>query len=134
MIHLNLLVACPHGKAILKIARKVYRQEKKSIGNRSVSINLVSPKMIQNLNQKYRRKNKITDVLSFPLEDKHLLGDVFICVSRARQQAREIGHAFERELQYLTVHGLYHLLGYDHIQKKDAQKMRAKEKKIMGDR
>jgi probable rRNA maturation factor len=89
--------------------------------------------MIQKLNREYRGKNKITDVLSFPLDHSPLLGDIFICVSRARAQAREIGHSFQRELQYLTVHGLYHLLGYDHEQPKQAQRMRAKEKFIMGD-
>jgi probable rRNA maturation factor len=133
LIAINTLVACPFTDSILKIARKVYRVEKKVIGTRKVSISLVSPRMIQKLNRNYRGKDKVTDVLSFPMDNSPLLDDIFICVQRAREQAREIGHSLERELQYLTVHGLYHLLGYDHVRKTQAQQMRAKEKFVMGD-
>jgi probable rRNA maturation factor len=134
LIAINALVACRHTESILKIARRVYRVEKKVLGKRKVSITLVGARMIQKLNCEYRGKDKVTDVLSFPMDNSPLLGDIFICVQRAREQAREIGHSLERELQYLTVHGLYHLLGYDHEQPKQAQQMRAKEKFIMGDK
>ena len=79
-----------------------------------ISISLLTPAEIKKLNKVYRHKNKVTDVLSFTLADKVLLGEVLICVEQAKKQAKIKGHNLKKELQILTIHGILHLLGYDH--------------------
>jgi probable rRNA maturation factor len=84
-----------------------------------VSISFVSDGEIQELNNKYRGKNKPTDVLSFPSAEipdcgVFCLGDIVISAETAVRQADEYGHSFERETAFLTVHGILHLLGLDH--------------------
>ncbi len=73
---------------------------------------------IRELNRTYRGKDKPTDVLSFPIcekvGDRLILGDVVISVDRAKAQAKEMGHSLEEEFQRLLIHGIIHLLGYDH--------------------
>ena len=74
---------------------------------------------IRELNRKFRKKDKPTDVLSFPLNErgadgKFYLGDIIVSVTTAAVQAAELGHGLERELEDLTVHGFIHLLGFDH--------------------
>jgi conserved hypothetical protein TIGR00043 len=79
---------------------------------------LVSDAQIKRLNKLYRNKDKPTDVLSFPIGEKVngwlILGDVVISVDTAKRQAKELGYSLEEELKRLLVHGLVHLLGYDH--------------------
>lgn len=104
-----------------------------------VSIVLVDNQKIQQLNATYRGIDQPTDVLSFPqLEpgeqwsgDELLLGDIVICMERAVLQAQEYGHSLSREMAYLLVHGLYHLLGYDHDTDNAQKQMRAKEEQIL---
>jgi probable rRNA maturation factor len=83
-----------------------------------LSIVLVSDAQIKRLNKLYRNKDKPTDVLSFPIGEKVkgwlILGDIVISVDTAKRQAQELGHSLEEELKRLLVHGLVHLLGYDH--------------------
>ncbi|PLX25691.1 rRNA maturation RNase YbeY [Candidatus Parcubacteria bacterium] len=79
-----------------------------------ISIALVLPKEIKKLNKVYRRKDKVTDVLSFSLDSKDILGEIIICLSQAKKQAKEKKQSIKSELQLLTVHGTLHLLGYDH--------------------
>jgi len=84
-----------------------------------ISLSFVGDAEIRTLNRKFRKKDKATDVLSFPLREraadgKFYLGDIIISLPTARRQAAEIGHPLERELEYLTIHGFLHLLGYDH--------------------
>ncbi|HEK86667.1 MAG: rRNA maturation RNase YbeY [Candidatus Saccharicenans sp.] len=86
-----------------------------------LSLIFVGPKTIQNLNKKYRRRNKPTDVLSFGLKEKapdgkFYLGDIVICPAIAQRQAREKGHSVEREIAILSIHGFLHLLGFEHFQ------------------
>src|SRR3989338_9260125 len=87
-------------------------------GNRflsvGVSVNLVDEAKIQELNLKYRNKDKVTDVLSFPMESELDLGDIFICLTVAKNQAKSENVSIERKLAQLLVHGFLHLLGYDH--------------------
>jgi len=103
-----------------------------------VNITFVSDEGIKNINRDFRNINKSTDVLSFPLGEngvydvnpengRILLGDVIISVEHALMQAETFGHSFEREMAYLTVHSIFHLLGYDHIDE-------AEEKRIMRER
>ncbi len=105
-------------------------------GKYELSVSVVDEDEIKQLNSIYRDTDSVTDVLSFPLDDVApngviLLGDVVICANRAKQQAEEFAHAFAREISYLTVHSVLHLLGYDHMTDEDKTKMRAQEKLTM---
>ena len=106
----------------------------------SLSVSFVSADEIRDLNREYRGKDAVTDVLSFPQFypyeymqdwDEVSLGDVVICEERAKQQAEEYGHSYERELIYLFVHSCFHLLGYDHEEEDEKKAMREKEEKVM---
>ena len=104
-----------------------------------VNVTLVDGEKIKALNNEFRNIDKETDVLSFPLGEDgvydinpengaFMLGDVVISVDRALKQAEEFGHSIEREIAYLTVHSVLHLLGFDHIDEGENKKiMRAKE-------
>ncbi|MFP4015427.1 MAG: rRNA maturation RNase YbeY, partial [Halanaerobiales bacterium] len=78
-----------------------------------ISFALVNNSMIQELNGKYRQIDSPTDVLSFSM-DEEIWGDIIISTERAASQAEEYGHSLEREMGFLAVHGILHLLGYDH--------------------
>ena len=112
-----------------------------------LSVLLVDNETIRTLNHDYRDKDTATDVLSFALEEEEsggmeptviggplgrVLGDIVISVEQAMIQAAEYGHSVEREMAFLSVHGLLHLLGYDHEKGPAAEEsMRAKEKRIL---
>lgn len=99
---------------------------------KEISIALLSPLEIKKLNKIYRHKDKVTDVLSFGLDDKHLLGEIVICVEQAKKQAQEKKQSLQSELKLLVVHGTLHLLGYDHeISAKEAERQEAEEKKLL---
>ena len=110
-------------------------------GNFSVNVTIVGEKTIKNLNNEFRKVDKVTDVLSFPLLEKfefeHLtddlndLGDIVICKKRAIFQAKQYGHSYEREMCFLALHGLLHLLGYDHIVSEDEKVMFGLQDKIL---
>lgn len=115
-------------------------QQEKLLQDGEVSISLVSSDAMHELNKEYRGVDATTDVLSFPqvssIEEAQkqsylFLGDVVINLDKVARQAIEYGHSEARELSYLTVHSLYHLLGYDHETDEDKALMRAKEKHIM---
>lgn len=95
-----------------------------------VSIAFVDNKVIKDLNNKYRKKDEATDVLSFPI-DKEILGDIVISAERAAEQAAEYGHSLKRELAFLTVHGMLHLFGYDHHSDEEKNEMRQKEERVL---
>lgn len=80
----------------------------------TATVAIVSDRRVRALNRQYRGRDATTDVLSFPAGDGGHLGDVVIAVGVARRQAREEGHALRTELRILALHGLIHLLGYDH--------------------
>ena len=108
-----------------------------------VDITIVTDEEIHVLNRDYRNVDRATDVLSFALDEDggepelvagpevHLLGDIIISAETAMRQAEEFGHGLEREIVYLAVHGLLHLLGYDHMQEEDKVVMRAKEEEAL---
>lgn len=113
-------------------------------GDAEVSVSFVDDETIRKMNQKYRDKDASTDVLSFPLGENGVydvnpdsgckeLGDIVISVEHAVRQAEEFGHTFQREMGYLTVHSMLHLLGYDHVDG-GLQKtiMREKEEEALG--
>ena len=100
-----------------------------------LSLVLVGNAEMQELNAKYRRKNYPTDVLSFPIDETlssyRLLGDVIISVEKAREQAQQQGRTRDEEMVMLLIHGIVHLLGYDHERSaKDARVMKRLENKI----
>ena len=104
--------------------------------NIEVSVSFVGDDEIRDLNRDYRGVDKSTDVLSFPMDDEfiigsRILGDVIINTRRVMEQAEELGHSNERELSYLTVHSILHLLGYDHMEDEDKKEMREREKLAM---
>jgi probable rRNA maturation factor len=104
---------------------------KSSLTDRDVELVLVDNVTIQELNKEYRDIDKPTDVLSFPLEDvPHMpLGTIVISVDKVKEKALELGHSEEDEFTLLFIHGLLHLLGYDH--EVDDGEMRLKEKEII---
>ena len=103
-----------------------------------VSVSFMSADEIQALNRDYRGKDAPTDVLSFPVNDAlaigpgRPLGDIVICMDVARQQAEEYGHSLERELAFLVVHGVLHLLGYNHETLEDETEMCAAQDETLG--
>jgi probable rRNA maturation factor len=108
--------------------------------NMEVSLTFVDAKEIQQLNSAYRGIDQVTDVLSFPQfespseipkEGYILLGDVVICIDKALEQAETYGHSPERELLYLFVHSMFHLLGYDHHSEEEQSVMRQAEESIL---
>lgn len=101
-----------------------------------ISVSFVGDEEIRDLNRDYRGVDKSTDVLSFPMDDEfiidnRILGDVIINTRRVMEQAEELGHSHKRELSYLTVHSILHLLGYDHMEDEDKKDMREREKLAM---
>lgn len=80
----------------------------------TVTVAIVSDARVRLLNRRFRRKDRPTDVLSFPAGERGRLGDILIAAGIARRQARDAGHSFGTELRVLALHGLLHLLGYDH--------------------
>jgi len=111
----------------LKLTCQQFMQEFK-VGDSELVVRLVSPIEIQALNKEYRSKNQVTNVLSFssdiPLEiGESILGDVVICVDVIREEAILGGKAFSDHLSHITIHGILHLLGYDHADLPSANKM-----------
>ena len=115
-----------------------------------MSLSIVSPEQIQELNKSFREVDKVTDVLSFPTCDNPTrgaitvvcedvnpetdlvnIGDIVICMERTKEQAKEYGHSLKRELAFLSLHGLLHLLGYDHVEEEDEKQMVALQKEIL---
>ena len=102
-----------------------------NIKNSIFNIIIVNEDKIKELNKNYRNIDRVTDVISFALEDDNtfietdmrVLGDIYICIEKAHSQALEYGHSFLREISFLTIHGLLHLLGYDHMKEEDEKIM-----------
>ncbi|NLV62778.1 MAG: rRNA maturation RNase YbeY [Clostridiaceae bacterium] len=132
---------------VVKTALRIENIEYPSL----VSILLVENEEIQRINREYRNKDCVTDVLSFPMlemkdgkfavkpdeldmeDGKLFLGDIVVSVPKAIEQANEYGHENERELAFLTLHGLMHLLGYDHESPPDSEIMEKKQEQILSD-
>lgn len=125
---------------MMKAAELCVKEENIDPDRVEISVTFVSTEEIRELNGIYRGKDNVTDVLSFPqygdIEDINdegiiCLGDVVICPEQALLQADEFGHSGERELVYLFVHSVFHLLGYDHMEEEDKYEMREHEERIM---
>ena len=115
--------------------------KKMNVKNPLLNIVIVDNKRIQEINKLYRNKDAVTDVISFAFEevddvkykDVRFLGEIYISYERCKEQAKEYGHSIKREFCYLAVHGLLHLLGYDHIEEEDKKVMRALEEEILNE-
>ena len=134
-----ILRKAPNERFFREILDMVIKELKLKDKNVEVSLGLVEETKIKELNSKYRQKNEVTDVLSFPLEETRLkkydilpLGDIFICLPFAVKEAERRGISLKKELAWLTVHGFLHLLGYDHEKSIiDDKKMFNLENKIL---
>ncbi len=109
--------------------------------NSEVNIIFVDLNLIHEINKTYRGVDRPTDVISFALEDNddisvydlRVLGDIYICLEKVHEQALEYGHKEEREMAFLIVHGLLHLLGYDHMKKEDEKIMFSLQEEILNE-
>ena len=125
------------------VVKKCFEEENLQSKNLYINIILTNPENIKKINKKYRKIDKETDVLSFPMFEKEeipniegdipdVLGDIVISIERVKEQANEYRHTFERELSYMVVHGFYHLMGYDHMIEEEKNIMRQKEENVLG--
>lgn len=102
-------------------------------GDSELSVLITGNEEIRALNKEYRKIDKATDVLSFPMEDPEMLGDIVISYEKTLSQAKEFKVTADEELGRLLVHGLLHLIGYDHVKGgRQAKEMREKEAEVMG--
>lgn len=129
-----------------KLDVKKYRDIIKSVfktvyDDHEMNVIFVDQNTIQQINRDYRGIDRVTDVISFAMHDNDYceeveeseeeLGDIFICIDRACEQARDYGHSIEREVGFLAVHGYLHLCGYDHMNEDDEKVMFKKQDEIL---
>ena len=128
------------GNVVRLAAHKV--GELYGLDNAEVSFTLTDNNYIHELNKQYRGIDRPTDVLSFALNESeepeisggtavNVLGDIIISVERAKEQAADFGHSLRREIAFLTVHGMLHLLGYDHMEDEEREEMEAEQRFVM---
>ncbi len=136
-------------EALFAEALKVENQDYDKL---TINLSFISDEEIKSINSEFRNIDKVTDVLSFPLIDNPekkkinkqnfpydvdfdseeiCLGDILICREVATAQAQEYGHSYEREVCYLLVHGIFHLLGYDHMEEGEKAEMRKREEQVL---
>ena len=126
----------------LDLVKKVleFGMKKEKLNHTSFNVIIVDNNYIHELNKNYRDIDRETDVITFALEDEdtlvmpddvRVLGDIYISIDKAKEQAKAYGHSYKRELAFLCVHGFYHLLGYDHMTKEDEKIMFALQDEIL---
>lgn len=116
-----------------------YTLKYEKVENAEFNIIIIDNQRIKEINKEYRGIDKETDVISFALEDSkdfiyedfRLLGDIYISLDKVKEQSKLYNHSFLRELAFLSVHGLLHLLGYDHMEKEDEIIMFKKQDEIL---
>ena len=117
-----------------------YALEVENVDNLEFNVIIINNEEIHKINKEYRGIDRPTDVISFALEDYkdikyendyRVLGDLYISIDKVKEQAKEYGHSEKRELAFLAVHGLLHLLGYDHMEKEDEKVMFSKQELIL---
>lgn len=126
-----------------KYLKKVLKKglDRLQIDNVTFEITFCDNDFIRKINKEYRNIDRETDVISFAFEDngkimynkERLLGEIYISIPKMQQQAKEYGHSEKRELSFLAVHGMLHLLGYDHMQKEDEEVMFNLQELILND-
>ena len=136
-----------HYKVLITRAVNAVMKEKNIPEELDVNVMIISPEEMQKINREARGIDQVTDVLSFPYfeyetpgyfdreiidwTDGDILGDLVICADKVVRQAEDYGHSQKRELVFLTVHSMLHLVGYDHIEKKDADLMEPEQDRLM---
>ncbi len=119
-----------------------YAIKKEKLSNVEFNIIIVDNNYIHNLNKTYRNIDRETDVITFALDDEdkvisagdsNVLGDIYISVDKAKEQAKLYNHSFLREICFLAVHGFYHLLGYDHMTKEEEKVMFEKQEEVLNE-
>ena len=118
-----------------------YTLEHQKVDNGIFSIIFVEDEEIHEINKTYRKVDRVTDVISFAFEDNNdlvyneirMLGDIYICIPQMKRQAESYNHSEKRELSFLAVHGLLHLLGYDHMIEEDEKVMFALQELILNE-
>ena len=135
--HINeVIIEIEDMKRVLELAI-----EKQKVGNVEFNVIIVDNPYIHKLNKEYRHIDRETDVISFALEDTkdityenyRLLGDIYISIDKAKEQALSYGHSLKRELCFLAVHGFLHLLGYDHMTEADEKVMFGLQEDILNE-
>ena len=134
MIEVNNLTRSKVSESFLKkVAERVLQGEKQQ--KKKLSVALVSPKKALELNKKYRRKDKVANVLSFPVGNDKIpmgvegyFGEVILCPSQIKKDAQKYGMIFEQALAWMFIHGILHLLGYNHTKGRDLKRMEQKER------
>ena len=128
---------------LIEMCTRAALEEEQIEEDAQVSVTLVDNETIREINNEHRGIDKATDVLSFPLGDEDsfdtdpetgaiLLGDIVISLERAKEQAEEYGHSYRREVAFLITHSLFHLLGYDHVDSEEDEKlMFGKQDKVL---
>lgn len=135
---MRVAIAAPGGEYAGRVLRKAGEEMLRKLHLRGeLSVALVTDSAIRRLNREWRRKDRPTDVLSFPQEDERpagarVLGDVAISLDTARRQARNGGWTVAAELRRLLAHGLLHCLGHDHEVGSQARRMAAAERRLLG--
>ncbi|MFH1825183.1 MAG: rRNA maturation RNase YbeY [Candidatus Firestonebacteria bacterium] len=128
-VNISSLKIC--AKWIKKLVETILKKENKN--NLEINVIITNDKYIKKINKEYRYKNQSTDVISFsynsffPGRKLILFGDIIISLDTAKKQALEYGHSLEKETAILLIHGLYHLMGYNHYRKKEYRLMKQKE-------
>ena len=131
----NVLEITEDNENAIKVAVEAVLSEEDLPDDFEVSVSFVTNEEIKELNREYRNVDSETDVLSFPMDDEFdgvvILGDIVLSTEKIIEQANDYNHSLEREMIYLTVHSMLHLLGYDHMSSAEKNEMRAREKEIM---
>ena len=128
----ELRIAAPGARHAARVLREAARAWVRP--PESISLSLVTDREMRRLNRDWRRQDRPTDVLSFPLLEPGALGDVIISLEMARRQAREGGWALRTELRRLLAHGLAHCRGHDHGGAREARRMALAEEEMLGAR
>lgn len=117
-----------------------HAREKLNVLDAIFNVIIVNNEYIHSLNREYRGVDRETDVISFALEDDdtfnpvpRVLGDIYISIDKAKEQAKSYGHSLKRELCFLAVHGFLHLLGYDHMKEDDEKVMFSLQEEILNE-
>jgi probable rRNA maturation factor len=118
-----------------------YTLKKEEIDNGLINIIIIDNERIHKINKEYRGIDRPTDVISFALEDdktfieldERILGDIYISIDKVHEQALNYGHSEKREISFLTVHGVLHLLGYDHMAPEEEKIMFSKQEEILNE-
>lgn len=141
-IHYEFTDPFPHVRRAVNAVAK----DKNLPENLEVNVLLTTPSVIRGINRDNRGIDSVTDVLSFPYfeyrtpgvfeeeldsEGENILGDIILCGSRMKEQAVKFGHSQRRELTFLIVHSMLHLIGYDHIKKEDTLLMEEEQRRLM---